>query len=81
MTGSLTLAPAARIVAGLQSESLSSRMQSALKDVDDVTSWTTRRLAYAAAGIDWRPWDGDAFAAADHDAMLAEISSRSGVEA
>lgn len=76
-----SLAPAAKIVAGLQSESLSSRMQSALKGVEDVTSWTARRLAYSREGIDWRNFHAETFRASDAAAMWAELSERQGVDA
>lgn len=74
-----TLAPAARIVAGLQSESLASRMQTALKGFADIANYRVRQAAYESAGIDWRNYHAQTFSEADRTAFWSEINERSGV--
>lgn len=79
MTGSLALAPAAKIVAGLQSDTLSKSMRDVLKKLPDPMNYSARQDAYAASGIDWRNHHAETFAASDKSAMLAEIKARMGM--
>jgi hypothetical protein len=77
MTCRASLAPAAQIVAGMQS--LSERMQDALRSVDAISFRRERMKAYAAAGIDLSRHSEADVSAADNGALWATLNERCGV--
>lgn len=73
------LAPAAKIVAGMQPEPLATRMQTALKGYSDITNYRVRQAAYAQAGISCRDYHAQTFGEADRTAFWNEINERMGM--
>lgn len=70
------LAPAARIVAGMESSPLSERMADVLRTVSDVDRKSSRMLAYSVACLDHRGHSLSEIHAADEQAVSIELARR-----